>query len=108
VIGHSRAAIIAGAELDLAGRFYRACKGRGRIVARHLREAGMIRFKPIVLTAAAVMIGAGVILSDPIFQGPAISLLFGSAVSSLLTVLVIPAIHVVLRDDGRPLTKEIA
>ena len=49
------------------------------------------------------MIGAAVILFDPIFQGLAISLLFGLASSTLLTVLVIPAIYVVLRDDGRPL-----
>ena len=67
-----------------------------------LIEAGTIRFKPIALTAAAAMIGAGVILTDPIFQGLAISLLFGLASSTLLTVLVIPAIYVVLRDDGKP------
>ena len=66
-----------------------------------LIEAGTIRFKPIVLTAAAAMIGAAVILTDPIFQGLAISLLFGLASSTLLTVLVIPAIYVVLRDDGK-------
>jgi multidrug efflux pump subunit AcrB len=70
-----------------------------------LIEAGTIRFKPIVLTAAAAMIGAAVILSDPIFQGLAISLLFGLASSTLLTVLVIPAIYVVLRDDGKPATR---
>jgi multidrug efflux pump subunit AcrB len=66
-----------------------------------LLEAGAIRFKPILLTALAAMIGAAVILSDPIFQGLAISLLFGLASSTLLTVLVIPAIYVVMRDDGR-------
>ena len=66
-----------------------------------LLEAGAIRFKPILLTAIAAMIGAGVILFDPIFQGLAISLLFGLASSTLLTVLVIPAIYVVLRDDVR-------
>ena len=71
-----------------------------------LMEAGMIRFKPIVLTAAAAMIGAAVILTDPIFQGLAISLLFGLASSTLLTVLVIPAIYVVLRDDGRLATAD--
>jgi multidrug efflux pump subunit AcrB len=64
-------------------------------------EAGAIRFKPIFLTALAAMIGAVVILFDPIFQGLAISLLFGLASSTLLTVLVIPAIYVVMRDDGR-------
>ncbi|MGO9544405.1 MAG: efflux RND transporter permease subunit [Rhodomicrobium sp.] len=68
-----------------------------------LLEAGAIRFKPILLTALAAMIGAAVILADPIFQGLAISLLFGLASSTLLTVLVIPAIYIVLRDDCRPL-----
>lgn len=41
-------------------------------------------------------------LTDPIFQGLAASLLFGPLSSTLRTVLVIPAIHVVLRVDGRP------
>ncbi|MFN3745536.1 MAG: efflux RND transporter permease subunit [Hyphomicrobiaceae bacterium] len=75
----------------------------GRRPARSLRdvlmEAGAVRFKPILLTALAAMIGAAVILADPIFQGLAISLLFGLASSTLLTVLVIPAIYIVLRDD---------
>ncbi|MEJ1159536.1 efflux RND transporter permease subunit [Prosthecomicrobium sp. N25] len=62
-----------------------------------LIEAGSIRFKPILLTALAAMIGAAVILTDPIFQGLALSLLFGLASSTLLTVLVIPAIYRVLR-----------
>ncbi len=62
-----------------------------------LIEAGSIRFKPILLTAIAAMIGAAVILADPIFQGLAISLLFGLISSTLLTVLVIPAIYRVLR-----------
>ncbi len=65
-------------------------------------EAGAVRFKPILLTAVAAMIGAVVILTDPIFQGLAISLLFGLISSTLLTVLIIPAIYVVLRDDGKP------
>jgi multidrug efflux pump subunit AcrB len=70
-----------------------------------LLEAGAIRFKPILLTALAAMIGAAVILADPIFQGLAISLLFGLASSTLLTVLVIPAIYIVLRDDRRGLVE---
>jgi multidrug efflux pump subunit AcrB len=69
-----------------------------------LLEAGAIRFKPILLTALSAMIGAATILSDPIFQGLAISLLFGLASSTLLTVLVIPAIYVVLRDADRVVT----
>lgn len=67
-----------------------------------LLDAGAVRFKPILLTAIAAMIGAAVILADPIFQGLAISLLFGLASSTLLTVLVIPAIYIALRDDGKP------
>ncbi len=84
--------------------FVRHARSPHKSLRDTLLEAGMIRFKPIVLTAAAAMIGAAVILTDPIFQGLAISLLFGLASSTLLTVLVIPAIYVVLRDDGRPLT----
>ncbi len=81
--------------------FINHAKGEGKPLRDTLLEAGMIRFKPIVLTAAAAMIGAATILTDPIFQGLAISLLFGLASSTLLTVLVIPAIYIVLRDDGR-------
>jgi multidrug efflux pump subunit AcrB len=72
-----------------------------------LLNAGAIRFKPILLTALAAMIGAAVILSDPIFQGLAISLLFGLASSTALTVLVIPAIYIALRGpDWLPETGE--
>ena len=85
--------------------FIRHSQTEGRSLRQVLLEAGAIRFKPIVLTAAAAMIGAAVILTDPIFQGLAISLLFGLASSTLLTVLVIPAIYVVLRDDGVPVPK---
>ena len=82
-------------------------KGSGTPLRQILLEAGAIRFKPILLTALAAMIGAAVILTDPIFQGLAISLLFGLASSTLLTVLVIPAIYIVTRDDGRPLFVEV-
>jgi Cu/Ag efflux pump CusA len=71
-----------------------------------LLEAGAVRFQPILLTALAAMIGAAVILFDPIFQGLAISLLFGLMSSTLLTVLVIPAIYVVLRDADVPAATE--
>ncbi|MCO5146478.1 MAG: efflux RND transporter permease subunit [Aquamicrobium sp.] len=77
--------------------FIRHTDPAGRSLTEILIEAGSIRFKPILLTALAAMIGAGVILADPIFQGLAISLLFGLASSTLLTVLVIPAIYRVLR-----------
>jgi len=82
--------------------FIRHRRASGGIALRDaLIEAGATRFKPIVLTAAAAMIGAAFILTDPIFQGLAISLVFGLASSTALTVLVIPAIYVWLRDDKR-------
>lgn len=76
--------------------FIRGARKPGRPLLDVLLEAGAIRFKPILLTAVAAMIGAVVILPDPIFQGLAISLLFGLASSTALTVLVIPAIYVAL------------
>jgi multidrug efflux pump subunit AcrB len=80
--------------------FIRHARGPDRHLVDVLLEAGAIRFKPILLTALAAMIGAAVILTDPIFQGLAISLLFGLASSTALTVLVIPAIYVALRGGG--------
>ena len=77
--------------------FIRHSAPSGKPLVEILIEAGAIRSKPILLTALAAMIGAAVILSDPIFQGLAISLLFGLASSTLLTVLVIPAIYRVLK-----------
>ncbi|KYG20409.1 multidrug transporter AcrB [Bradyrhizobium sp. AT1] len=77
--------------------FIRHSGGDGKSLREVVLEAGAVRFKPILLTALAAMIGAATILLDPIFQGLAISLLFGLASSTLLTVLVIPAIYIALR-----------
>ncbi|OWU82942.1 multidrug transporter AcrB [Oceanicola sp. 22II-s10i] len=73
--------------------FIRHADPDGKVTIDILIEAGATRFKPILLTALAAMIGAAVILVDPIFQGLAISLLFGLLSSTALTVLVIPAIY---------------
>jgi len=81
--------------------FIRHCGGEGKSLRDVVLEAGAVRFKPILLTAVAAMIGAATILLDPIFQGLAISLLFGLASSTLLTVLVIPAIYIALRESNK-------
>jgi multidrug efflux pump subunit AcrB len=73
----------------------------GKTLREVLLQAGAVRFKPILLTALSAMIGAATILVDPIFQGLAISLLFGLASSTVLTVLVIPAIYVAMRDADK-------
>ena len=59
-------------------------------------QAGAVRTTPILLTAGTVVIGAFVILFDPIFQGLAISLMGGSIASTVLTLLVIPLIYYVI------------
>jgi len=56
-------------------------------------RAGAVRAKPIVLTGLAAMLGAFFILTDPIFSGLAISLIFGILVSTLLTLVVIPVMY---------------
>ena len=89
--------------------FIRHAQGAGRPMLDVLLEAVSIRFKPILLTALAAMIGAVTILTDPIFQGLAISLLFGLFSSTILTVLVIPAIYVTFRGkEGAALKGAVA
>ena len=56
-------------------------------------EAGAIRARPIALTAGTVVIGAIVILFDPIFEGLAVSLIAGSLASTVLTLVVVPGIY---------------
>jgi multidrug efflux pump subunit AcrB len=60
-------------------------------------DAGAIRFRPMVLTAAAVIVGAAVILFDPIFQGLAISLMAGEIASLLLSRVTVPVVYFLLR-----------
>jgi multidrug efflux pump subunit AcrB len=56
-------------------------------------DAGAVRFRPMLLTAAAVVVGASVILFDPIFQGLAISLMAGEIASLLLSRMTVPILY---------------
>ena len=56
-------------------------------------DAGAVRFRPMLLTAAAVVVGASVILFDPIFQGLAISLIAGEVASTVLSRMAVPALY---------------
>ncbi|WP_097460916.1 efflux RND transporter permease subunit [Mangrovitalea sediminis] len=69
----------------------------GVAIERAVVHAAAIRARPIILTALAAMIGAFFILDDPIFNGLAISLIFGILVSTLLTLIVIPVLFYALR-----------
>jgi multidrug efflux pump subunit AcrB len=60
-------------------------------------DAGAVRFRPMALTAAAVIVGAGVILFDPIFQGLAISLMAGEVASLLLSRMAVPVLFYMAR-----------
>jgi len=62
-------------------------------------EAGAVRTRPIALTAGTVVIGAVVILFDPIFEGLAVSLIAGALVSTLLTLVVVPGIYFLMRRE---------
>jgi multidrug efflux pump subunit AcrB len=65
-------------------------------------DAGAVRFRPMALTAAAVIVGAGVILFDPIFQGLAISLMAGEVASLLLSRMAVPVLYYMARSKERP------
>jgi multidrug efflux pump subunit AcrB len=80
--------------------FIRHTRKPGSNVAKVVMEAGAIRVKPIILTALAAMIGAVFIITDPIFQGLAVSLLFGLLSSTALTLLAVPAVYVVYFKSG--------
>jgi len=58
-----------------------------------LLRGGSVRFRPIALTAAAVLVGSSVILFDPIFQGLAISMMFGAVAATTLTLIVVPILY---------------
>jgi multidrug efflux pump subunit AcrB len=56
-------------------------------------SAGVLRFRPMLLTAAAVVVGSSVMLADPIFQGLAISLMFGEIAATLLSRFAVPMLY---------------
>ena len=66
---------------------------QGMPLAEAVIDAGAIRFRPMLLTAAAVVVGASVILPDPIFQGLALSLIAGEVASTLLARLAVPVLY---------------
>ncbi|WP_333655227.1 efflux RND transporter permease subunit [Dissulfurispira sp.] len=63
-------------------------------------QAGIIRFRPMLLTAAAVVVGSSVILFDPIFQGMAISLMAGEVAATLLSRTIVPVLYYVYKSKS--------
>jgi multidrug efflux pump subunit AcrB len=64
-------------------------------------EAGAVRFRPMLLTAAAVVVGSSVMLFDPIFQGLAISLMMGEVAATFLSRLAVPVVYYLIARRGR-------
>ncbi len=79
---------------------------QGMPLAEAVVDAGAVRFRPMLLTAAAVVVGAFVILFDPIFQGLAISLMAGEVASTLLSRMAVPVLYYMAekreRGEARP------
>ena len=65
-------------------------------------DAGAVRFRPMLLTAAAVVVGASVILFDPIFQGLALSLMAGEVASTLLSRMTVPVLYYMVEKRRQP------
>ena len=64
-------------------------------------EAGVVRFRPMLLTAAAVLVGSAVMLADPIFQGLALSLMAGEVAATLLSRAAVPVLYYLVARRGR-------
>ena len=69
----------------------------GKSLAEAAIEAGIVRFRPMLLTALAVVVGAAVILADPIFQGLALALMAGSVASLITAPVLVPLLYVMQR-----------
>ena len=69
----------------------------GMPLAEAVVDAGAVRFRPMLLTAMAVVVGAAVILADPIFQGLAISLMAGEIASLLISRMAVPVLYYMAR-----------
>ncbi len=79
--------------------FVNLARERGLPLKEAILEAGAVRTRPIVLTAGTVVVGAIVILFDPIFQGLAISLIGGSVTATVLTLVVVPVLYYMQHKD---------
>ena len=81
----------------LAHPFPQLRRAQGLDLRDAVIDAGAVRFRPMVLTAAAVAVGGSVILFDPIFQGPALALIGGEVAATVLSRVAVPVLYYLLR-----------
>jgi multidrug efflux pump subunit AcrB len=73
----------------------------GMPLAAAVEEAVLVRFRPMALTAAAVIVGSAVMLADPIFQGLAVALMAGAVAATLMSRYAVPVLYFMLARRGR-------
>lgn len=76
---------------------------QGYSLEEAVMEAGAVRFRPILLTALAIILASAIMIADPVFGGLAISLIFGTFASTALTLVVIPLIYYLWQRRQQPL-----
>jgi multidrug efflux pump subunit AcrB len=76
--------------------------GQGMPLMQAVIDAGAVRFRPMMLTAAAVVVGSTVILFDPIFQGLAVALMAGEVASLLLSRMTVPIVYYIVNRRSKP------
>jgi multidrug efflux pump subunit AcrB len=76
----------------------------GMALSEAVIDAGAVRFRPMMLTAMAVVVGAAVILTDPIFQGLAIALMAGEIASLFISRMAVPVLYFMMNRDAHPET----
>jgi multidrug efflux pump subunit AcrB len=79
-------------------------RAQGQPLRDAVIDAGAVRFRPIVLTAAAVAVGGSVILFDPIFQGLAVALIGGEIAATLLSRIAVPVLYYLTHRHDAPET----
>ncbi|MEP6850818.1 MAG: efflux RND transporter permease subunit [Acidobacteriota bacterium] len=80
--------------------FIRLRVANGMPLVEAVVDAGAVRFRPMMLTAAAVVVGSSIMLSDPIFQGLAISLMAGEIASLLLSRMAVPVLYYMIESGS--------
>jgi len=75
-------------------------RAQGQDLKEAVIEAGKVRFRPILLTALAIILGSAIMITDPVFGGLAVSLIFGTFVSTALTLVAIPLVYYIYEFYG--------
>ncbi len=75
-------------------------RAEGMPLSEAVLDAGEVRFRPMLLTAAAVVVGTSVMLFDPIFQGLAVSMMAGEVAATLLSRAAVPVLYYLLKRSG--------